>query len=53
MLYVAWQSERNATKLYFAAYFLLVSCFTYPSALEMEAVHSSETPVNFYWTTQH
>jgi hypothetical protein len=31
---------------------LLVSCLLLSSALKMEAVHSSEIPVGFYWTTQ-
>jgi hypothetical protein len=32
---------------------MLVSCLTYSSALKMEAVHSSETLVDFHWSTWH
>jgi hypothetical protein len=32
---------------------LLVSCLTYSSTLKMEAVRSSEAPIDFYRTTLH
>jgi hypothetical protein len=31
---------------------MLISCLAYSSALKMEVTCSSETPVDFQWTTQ-
>jgi hypothetical protein len=43
-------TEREFHRALLAASFLLVSCFTYPSTLKMEAVCSSETSLDFYQT---
>jgi hypothetical protein len=37
----------------FLATWFLVSCLTYPFTLQKEAVHSSRTSADFYWTTKH
>lgn len=37
----------------FPACSLLVACLTYPSTLKFQAIGSSETSVNFCWTTRH
>jgi hypothetical protein len=50
----AVRHKRNeCCRVLLAAYFLLVSHLTYASALKKEAVHSSQTSVDIYQTTQH
>jgi hypothetical protein len=41
------------SKALLAAYFMLVSYMANSSNLKMEVICSSETPINFHWTTQH
>jgi hypothetical protein len=49
-LHLQDQSVNEARGL---AYHLLLACFIYSSILKMAAEHSSETHMNFHWTTWH
>jgi hypothetical protein len=44
--------KQVARKALLAIYFMIVSCLAYYLILKMEAICSSETPVDFQWTAR-
>jgi hypothetical protein len=56
MLPPSLRSKNNSSKKpawSFSTYFMLVSCLVYSSTMNIEVTSSSETSVDFRWTTQN